>query len=229
MIAKKTKSADLEKKRFAFFQIGLIVVGSATLAAFEYSSPDIAEKVVQLQDDGPQFDEANTTVFEPQKPLPVQPEKPQPPVILDVIKIEKDDVKIEDVVLFPPDVLPPDKPCLDCPEKDILIPEPPVDFPDKEPTFPGGEKAMGIWIGEHVAYPEVAREMGAQGIIYVEFIVNTDGSIVDVIAKNEVNKDLAAEAVRVVKNMPHWTPGEQAGKKVRVRYVIPINFKIANN
>jgi periplasmic protein TonB len=229
MIAKKTKSADLEKKRFAFFQIGLIVVGSATLAAFEYSSPDIAEKVVQLQDDGPLFDEANTTVFEPPKPEPVQEKVVMPPVILDVIKIEKDDVIIEDVVLFPPDLDPPAKPCPDCPIDDDIIPEPPVDFPDKEPTFPGGEAAMGSWIADHVDYPEVAREMGEQGTVYVEFIVNVDGSIVDVVAKNEINKDLSAEAIRVIKAMPNWTAGEQAGKKVRVRYVVPINFRIANN
>jgi len=85
---------------------------------------------------------------------------------------------------------------------------------------------MTAFIAKNVVYPELSKEMEEQGIVYVEFVVNTNGSIQDVKIIKGVSELLDKEAMRVVKMMPAWTPGEQAGKKVRVRYQVPINFKI---
>ncbi len=91
-------------------------------------------------------------------------------------------------------------------------------------AFPGGDKAMIAFIESEIHYPLIPLEMGIQGKVYVEFIVNKDGSISDVTAKNNLHVDLEKEAIRVVSMMPNWVPGKQAGKPVRARKVIPINF-----
>lgn len=227
MIAKKTKSADLEKKRFAFFQIGLIVVGSATLAAFEFSSASVADKVVQLQSQGPDISDEFLTDFEPVTPPPASAIEVPAPVIPDELIVMDDDEIIDepDFTLINDFVFPVNT---KNPIDDVILEEPAHDFADTEPQFPGGELEMMKFIVEHTQYPEIPREMGVQGIVYVGFIVNTDGTIVEVDSRNELNKELEAEAERVIKLMPKWTPGEQAGKKVRVRYVVPINFIIKN-
>jgi protein TonB len=95
---------------------------------------------------------------------------------------------------------------------------------DENPEFPGGETAMMTWLSSNIQYPELCAEMGIQGMSYVEFVVNTDGSICQVKGLQSPHEMLTAESMRVVKKMPKWKPGEQAGKKVRVRYTIPINY-----
>jgi protein TonB len=101
------------------------------------------------------------------------------------------------------------------------------DFAEVDPEFPGGESAMIKFIQENVTYPEMSREMGEQGTVYVQFVVNTDGSIQNVKVLKGVSELLDKEAVRVIKKMPNWSPGKQNGEPIRVRYQIPINFKIA--
>jgi len=109
---------------------------------------------------------------------------------------------------------------------ELLIAVSSLFFAEVEPTFPGGESAMMTWIQEHIEYPQLAVEMGEQGIVYVQFVVNKDGSIEKVKIMRGVSDALDDEAKRVVKRMPKWTPGEQAGKKVRVRYTLPIHFRL---
>lgn len=99
-----------------------------------------------------------------------------------------------------------------------------VDFPDKEASFPGGTAAMQKFIAENIRYPEVAIDMGDQGRVFVEFVINKDGSIEQVKILRGVSRELDAEARRVVMSMPRWTPAEQKGEPVRARARIPINF-----
>jgi len=101
------------------------------------------------------------------------------------------------------------------------------DFAEVDPQFPGGESAMIKFIQENVTYPELSREMGEQGTVYVQFVVNTDGSIQNVRVLKGVSELLDKEAVRVIKKMPNWSPGKQNGEPIRVRYQIPIRFSIA--
>ena len=102
-----------------------------------------------------------------------------------------------------------------------------VDFAEVEPQFPGGESEMVQFIQDNVTYPELSREMGEEGTVYVQFVVGTDGSIENVRVLKGVSELLDKEAVRVIKKMPKWTPGMQEGEPIRVRYQIPIKFSIA--
>ena len=94
------------------------------------------------------------------------------------------------------------------------------------PQFPGGQIAMLKYIMENIKYPEQAMKEGIQGRVAVSFIVEKDGSISDVKPVLSVHPLLNKEAVRVVKSMPKWTPGKQNGKPVRVRFNVPVMFKL---
>lgn len=94
------------------------------------------------------------------------------------------------------------------------------------PQFPGGQIAMLKYIMENMKYPEQAMKEGIQGRVAVRFIVEKDGSISDVKPILSVHPLLNKEAVRVVESMPKWTPGKQNGKPVRVRFNVPVMFKL---
>ena len=95
------------------------------------------------------------------------------------------------------------------------------------PEFPGGSKALFKYLSENVKYPVIAQENGIQGRVICQFTINKDGSIVDVeVVRSGGDPSLDKEAVRVIKSMPKWNPGKQRGKPVRVKYTVPVNFKL---
>ena len=94
------------------------------------------------------------------------------------------------------------------------------------PQFPGGLAAMLKYIRENIKYPEQAMKKGIQGRVTVSFIIEKDGSISDVKPVRSVHPLLDKEAVRMVKSMPKWSPGKNNGKPVRVRYNLPVMFKL---
>ena len=94
------------------------------------------------------------------------------------------------------------------------------------PQYPGGQIAMLKYIMENIKYPEQAMKKGIQGRVAVSFIVEKDGSISDVKPVLSVHPLLNKEAVRVVKSMPKWSPGKHNGKPVRVRFNLPVMFKL---
>ena len=95
------------------------------------------------------------------------------------------------------------------------------------PEFPGGQQALFKYLSENVKYPVIAQENGIQGRVICQFVVNKDGSIVEVeVVRSGGDPSLDKEAVRVIKSMPKWKPGQQRGKPVRVKYTVPVNFKL---
>lgn len=94
------------------------------------------------------------------------------------------------------------------------------------PEFPGGSQALANFVTSNVSYPEAARKAGAEGTVYVHFVVATDGTVTEVKVPRPVNAGLEAEAMRVVKAMPAWKPGQQAGVAVPVLMTLPVAFKL---
>lgn len=97
---------------------------------------------------------------------------------------------------------------------------------DEMPEFSGGIGAMTKYIDEHLNYPTVAREKGIQGRVLVTCVINEDGSVSDAEVKQGLDCDLDKEAIRIVQSMPKWKPGRMGGKNVRVRYIIPVVFRL---
>ena len=119
-------------------------------------------------------------------------------------------------------------------KEDIKAPEPPkheeetkiFTVVEQMPLFPGGDAALMAYLRDNIHYPTVAAENGVQGRVVVGFVVERDGSITDVNVLRSVDPSLDREAMRVVKGMPRWTPGKQNGSAVRVKYQVPVTFRL---
>jgi len=96
-----------------------------------------------------------------------------------------------------------------------------------QPTFPGGEAAFGKFLTDHIRYPAVAKENNVTGRVFVQFVVERDGSLTDLKILRDPGSGLGDEALRVLKISPHWKPGIQNGKPVRVQFTVPVNFSLA--
>ncbi|MCH2235787.1 MAG: energy transducer TonB [Crocinitomicaceae bacterium] len=223
MESKKSAEADLERKRAGFFALGLVIASSTIWLSLSFrSAEDNTEEKKIVFEASDREDILEIEEMQEEPPPPEEPEivPPPPQAVEDIIEVEDDvevdtdlglDIEIEEI----PDDTPVE-----------IEEEPIVDFAEVDPMFPGGEAEMNKFIQENVEYPQMSIEMGEQGIVYVEFVVNKNGSIEQVKVVRGVSDALDAEAKRVVKTMPRWTPGEQAGKPVRVRFTIPIHFRL---
>ena len=105
-------------------------------------------------------------------------------------------------------------------------PEKVFDMVEQMPTFPGGQQELMSYLGKNIKYPTIAQENGTQGRVIIQFVVERDGSITDVRVARGVDPYLDKEAVRVVKSMPKWIPGKQNGKAVRVKFTVPVMFRL---
>ncbi len=100
------------------------------------------------------------------------------------------------------------------------------DVVEQMPSYPGGQGALMQYLASHIKYPVVAEENGIQGRVICTFVVERDGSITDVKIARSVDPSLDKEAIRVVKSMPNWIPGKQNGSAVRVKYTLPVTFRL---
>jgi periplasmic protein TonB len=182
-----------------------------------------------------------------QKPPPPPPEPPKPkisqvkfppPVVKPDNEVKEQPPKIEELKVADPG----QKTVKGDPNADINIAEPvgnsdvkqvTEEDPNKiftaveeNPTFPGGEDAFNKYLSKNIHYPAVARENGTQGKVFLSFVVEKDGSLTDIKVVRGIGGGCDDEAVRVLKNSPHWTPGVQNGKHVRVAYTIPVTFAL---
>jgi periplasmic protein TonB len=159
----------------------------------------------------------------PEEKAPIIP--PEIPKNVDIgTTTVKGDTNAKYVAPEAPPPPPPPPPVEKEPEKEK--PEQIFTIVEQQPEFPDGQAALFKWLGANVKYPAVARENGIEGTVYVGFVVNTDGSIVDVSVKRGIGGGCNDEATRVVSNMPRWKPGKQQGRAVRVAYTLPIKFKL---
>ena len=119
--------------------------------------------------------------------------------------------------------------------EDIATPEPPkqeaeqnkvFDVVEQQPQFPGGMGALNQWLGSNIKYPAMAAENGIEGRVIVQFVVERDGSVSGVHVVRGVDPSLDKEATRVVAQMPKWIPGKQNGSAVRVKYTVPVTFRL---
>nr|WP_319401176.1 energy transducer TonB [uncultured Carboxylicivirga sp.] len=226
MEIKKSKKADLERKRAMFFQIGLIVTLGLVLVAFEWTS---SEKAIGdkgwVEEEVVEEEVAPITRQEEVKPPP----PPPPPQMSDVIEIVDNDVELdEELVIEDTDVdedYEVDLSQLDTEEEESGDPLPFFVLEDK-PVFPGGEKALLKYLSTHVKYPVICQENGIQGTVSVSFVISETGKVTNVVATRAPDANLEREAIKVVASMPDWKPGKQRGRAVKVAYTVPVRFRL---
>jgi len=216
MEPKKNPEVNLERKRGLFLQIGLVIALLVVLGAFEYKTYEkIAYNLGSLSLDDLEEEIIPITKQEVKPPPP----PPPPPEIIEIVEddvIIEDEIEIEDTES-------------DEDEEIEIIEEDDDEFfmvVENMPIFPGGDLGLMKYIQKHVKYPAIAKEYNITGKVYVSFIVDKSGSVTNVKIVRGVDKNLDAEAVRVVKSLPKYKPGKQRGRSVRVMFTIPINFTL---
>ncbi len=225
MELKKSPKADLENKRNIFIQIGLVISLGITLLAFEWTN-----RVEQTETLGSLVQqEVEDEIIPITRQEQVQPPPPPPPPkVVEMLNIVDDDVEIEDELDIMDteaddntviDIAPVIQQAAEAEETSEVF-----FIVENMPEFPGGELALRKFIANAIKYPVIAQENGIQGKVYVNFVVDKDGSVTQAKIARGVDGSLDKEALRVVNSLPKWKPGQQRGKPVRVSYTVPISF-----
>ena len=227
MEIKKSLRANLEKGKSTHFMMGMVVALAVLFTGFEWGERYInLDTNYKISTNGIEIIEIAPTRQDP-------PEPPKPEVILKTpdILIEVDNDQDADTTNIAPseDYGKAPQPVYSSTIEDKKE-EPADDYihvnAEIMPEFPGGETALLRWIAEHVNYPAVAAENGVEGLVACSFVINTDGSISNVEVLRSKDPLLDKEAIRVLKTMPNWKPGMQQGKAVRVKYSVPVRFRL---
>ena len=226
MEIKKSPKADLESKKSTFVLIGLVVTLFVIWRVFEYKSYD-KQVVDNLQAAVEVIEEEMVEITKQEQPKP-QPPAPKPQVTQ--IEVVDNEEEIEDEIEIDAEV-----------SQDEVIEEyfAPAEIEEEEiveaeifkvvevmPEFPGGAAKMMEYIQKNIKYPLMARESDIQGRVFVNFVVEPDGSISNVTVMRGIGGGCDEEAVRVVNSMPKWNPGKQRGTAVRCSFTVPIIFKL---
>jgi len=224
MEIKKSPKANLEDKRLTGLLLGLVVVLAVLFVAFEWSQRDVKIDLSNVTRDVITEEEMEITIQE-EKPAPPPPPAP---TMSEELKIIENDADVEETVIESSEET---GEAVEIKEVEVIEePEPEEQtvfvVVEKMPEFPGGMGACLKYLGQNIKYPTIAQENGIQGRVVVQFIVNKDGSIVNPVVVRSVDPYLDKEALRVIKSMPKWTPGKQRGKAVRVKYTVPVTFRL---
>jgi periplasmic protein TonB len=226
METKKNPRIDLEKKRPLFIQLGLLVSLSVVLFAFELKQFDRELMVITNNMAGTDLEEMMIQTERQQEPPP-----PAPQTITTMLEIVDDDTDILDEIEINIEI-----------NRETILAEytPPVEkeeeieeeiiyqFVEQQASFPGGETEMRKWLAQNLTYPPQAREAGIEGVVYVEFVVEPNGSITNVAIRHSMLGGGTEEAaMEAVKKMPKWNAGRQRNRPVRSMFVLPIQFQLA--
>ena len=230
MEVKKAPKANIETQKTTFLLMGLVVALAVLFVGFEWSSSISKLDETVIVQDVLAEEEIEITQRDPTPPPPPPPPEPEVPEIIDVVEervenqidlssLEDDQSRAQVATYTPP---PPPKQEEEEATDEIFV------VVEDQPEFPGGMSALMKFLSDNIKYPVIAQENGIQGRVITNFVVERDGSITDVNVVRGQDPSLDKEAVRVIKTMPRWKPGQQRGKPVRVRFTLPVQFRLAN-
>ena len=229
MEIKKSEKANLESKKFTWILLGFILVLAGHFVAFEWTQYEKEAEGMLIDAGDIVLEEEIIPITMPEKKT--VPPPPQAVTQAEVLNIVEDDAEIEETTIVSAEdqaefvEIQDDVPIVvEEPEKEEEI----FQVVDNKPEFPGGMGELMKYLQKNIKYPPICQDQGIQGRVVVQFVVNSDGSIVDPVVIKSVNPHLDKEALRVVSAMPKWKPGEQRGKKVRVRFTLPVSFRLQN-
>ena len=221
MEEKKNQKVDLKRKIGLHFNVGLVLSLALVIMAFEWKFYENGG-LVDIGKVPDAFDELMEIPPTVQTPPP--PPTPQPNIVSVPNKID-----IEEEIPFTLDIESSEEMIIE----DYHFEKPKEEVADEvfriveeQPSPMGGYSAFYEYIGKKLKYPAQARRLGIEGKVFVEFIVDKDGSITDVTIMKGIGGGCDEEAVRVIKDSPKWNPGKQRGRPVKVKLIVPITFKL---
>ncbi len=227
MEIKKSEHADLERGKSTSLLIGFVIALGVMFVALEWTQREV-------EDDSEIYAVRDVSINEEMVPITLPEKKtvPPPPAAVtkaDIIEIVEDDADIEEDIMASTED---NVDWVDLDDYDVVEVEPEPEeeeifmVVEDQPEFPGGTAALLEYLRKNIKYPAICRENNIQGRVLVTFIVNKDGAIVEPEVVKSVNPSLDKEALRVISTMPNWKPGSQRGKPVRVKYTVPVNFRL---
>lgn len=229
MEIKKSPKADLEKGKAISIFMGFVVGLAVMFVGLEWGTREL--KVASAGDQV--SDVLAEEEIEITRPENTPPPPPPPPaqVVAEELNIVEDDVDLDqqDIVTSEDNQKEAQKQTYTPPavvEEEEESAQTIFTVVEKMPKFPGGDTELLKFISKSIKYPVIAQENGIQGRVICSFVVNRDGSVVDAEVVRGVDSSLDKEALRVIGTMPKWAPGEQRGKPVRVKYTVPITFRL---
>ena len=228
MEVKKSPKADLENKKTANLLVGAILTLSVLFIGFEWSERDV-EVVTDSGITEIVFEEEMIPITE-QEPPKQAPPPPEAPKMEEIIEIVDNETDVEETTIEATDDI--NAAVAVSTYQGVAVEEEEVDeqeifqVVEEMPEFPGGMNECMKWLGKNIKYPQISQENGVQGRVIVQFVVNKDGSIVEPVVARGVDPYLDKEALRVIAMMPKWKPGKQRGKPVRVKYTVPVMFRL---
>ncbi len=226
MRLKKTDAANIDKSKHIYIIIGLVLASSFALEWLEWGNYDVNKKYIKssalaLLNDEIIIEYESIEIPELPQQIKQEPNEiivtPDPPKIIEPIYPI---IPIIDSVIIP--IVTPVIGKDDLPDFDTI----PFEIVSNMPSFPGGETELFRYLSKNISYPEISKIENSQGKVHLSFIVEKDGAISNVHVLLGVDKYIDKEAIRVIEHMPRWIPGEQMGEKVRVRFQLPLNFKL---
>ena len=216
MEIKKTSKASLENKKSSWLLVGYVIVLVFMFVAFEWSKRDVRIDMSGAITENVFEQEIEIPITE--QPELVAPPPPQAPAIAEVLTIVDDNDNVKETAIASSEEIGEDE---EIPVEDEIF-----EVVEKNPEFSYNGMSLMQYLGKSIKYPTIAQETGTQGRVIVQFVVNKDGSIVDVKVVRGVDPYLDKEAIRVISTMPKWKPGEQRGKPVRCKFTVPVMFKL---
>ena len=227
MEIKKSEHADLEKGKGTSLLIGFVIALGVMFVALEWTQREV-------EDNSELYTVKDVSLNEEMIPITLPEKKtvPPPPAAVtkaEIIEIVEDDADIEEDIMASTED---NTEWVDIDDYDVVTVEPEPEeeeifmVVEDQPEFPGGTAALLDYLRKNIKYPAICRENNIQGRVLVTFIVNKDGAIVEPEVVKSVNPSLDKEALRVISTMPNWKPGSQRGKPVRVKYTVPVNFRL---
>jgi periplasmic protein TonB len=224
MEAKKSPAADLENKKPYFTNIGLIISLSMMLIIFGWKTYDLNEIVIPE----PPKEEPGGIIELP----PNIPNLPKPPVVQPTLItiVENTAPEVQDVRInaevTPGMEIPPYVPPVEVKTEEKRVDEEIFLIPDVMPEFPGGINVMYKFLRDNLIYPQLAKETGITGTVYLSFVVEKDGRVTDIRVQRGAEGGLTEEAIRVIQLMPNWKPGWKGGVPVRTQFSMPVKFDL---
>jgi len=228
MISYKTPQADLESKKGLFFELGLIISLLIVFFVFQVKRPN---KVRDLDFNRNELQLVQEEMIQTTQPKPPPPPAQAPKQQITLLTVVDDKVEVEadlqiqaevDQTTVIPEYVPIERP----PEEEAIVEQEIFRIVEEQPEFPGGDVARINYFASETKYPQLAKENGIQGIVYVSFVVEPDGSVSNVTILRGIGGGCDEEAMRVVKQMPAWKPGKQRNRPVRVSFTLPVRFTL---
>ena len=227
MEIKKSPKADLQNKRGLLLEIGLIVALALVIAAFAYTPKEHRIEQVDLNY-GPVDEQIVEITRQDQKP-PEPPKKVEVKVIADLLQVVTNETKIATDINFAE--FDEDTEVLQQVEvkEEIIEDDQPFLTAETMPSFQGGDlNTFRKWVQDNVRFPQIALENGISGRVVLSFVIEKDGRLTNIQVLMTPDRSLSEEAVRVLNKSPKWTPGKQRNQVVRVKYTLPVDFRVQN-